>query len=287
VQKGRKREKAHAGRRSGGGRRRSTPVAEQTLFFNRLRAQAKWMFVLLALVFGVGFVVFGVGGGIPGTSLGDILHNSSSSSGQSESDLRDKIAKNPKDAAAYKQLADVLQQNHKTREAITALQQYTKLRPKDTTALGTLGALYITQGNQFQRQANAAQAEFATANPGSFLPSLTASTGQPVLTDPITQPTTQDASTKFNQASANAQAAYTGAVNAYKRVTKITPNDTNSQLQLGSAATTAGDLPTAIAAYKKVLKLAPTDPIAPKVRQQIKLLQDTLKNRAAVSTSGG
>src|SRR5262245_18480989 len=75
AQKSRKREKPHAGRRSGS-RRTSTSVAEQTLFFSRLRGQAKWMFVLLALVFGVGFVVFGVGGGIPGTSLGDIFRNS-------------------------------------------------------------------------------------------------------------------------------------------------------------------------------------------------------------------
>ena len=32
------------------------------MFFPRLRRQAKWMFVFLALVFGVGFVAFGVGG---------------------------------------------------------------------------------------------------------------------------------------------------------------------------------------------------------------------------------
>lgn len=290
VQKGRKREKAHAGRRSGGGRRRSTPVAEQTLFFNRLRAQAKWMFVLLALVFGVGFVVFGVGGGIPGTSLGDILHSSGGSSGPSESDLRDRIEKNPKDAAAYKDLASLLTQKHETKDAIAALEQYTKLRPKDITALGTLGSLYLTQGNQYQREAQAAQQEFATANPGAFLPSLTASTGQPVLTDPITQPTTQEASTKFNEASANAQGAYTGAVNAFKRVVKLTPKDTSAQLELGTSAETAGDLATAIAAYQAVLKLAPTDPIAPRVRERIKIDKQALKQQAsssAVQPSGG
>jgi tetratricopeptide (TPR) repeat protein len=289
VQKGRKREKAHAGRRSGGGRRRSTPVAEQTLFFNRLRAQAKWMFVLLALVFGVGFVVFGVGGGIPGSSLGDLFRGHSSSSGPSESDLRDQIAKNPNDAAAYKQLATILQQKHETKDAITELQQYTKLRPKDTTVLAELGSLYLTQGNQYQREAQKAQAEFAAANPGAFLPSLTASNGQPVLTDPITQPTTQEASTKFNEASANAQGAYTGAVNAFKRLAKLTPTDTTAQLNLGQAAETAGDLTTAIAAYKTVLKLAPTDPIAPQVRQHLKALrQEALQQAAqqAIQTNG-
>src|SRR5919204_6990164 len=34
---------------------------EDTLFFNRLRKQAKWVFVFLAVVFAGGFVLFGVG----------------------------------------------------------------------------------------------------------------------------------------------------------------------------------------------------------------------------------
>ena len=73
------------------------------MFFPRLRKQAKWMFLLLALVFGVGFVFFGVGGNLPGTSLGDILSNSAGTGGgPSESELRDRIEENPNNAAAYK-----------------------------------------------------------------------------------------------------------------------------------------------------------------------------------------
>src|SRR5437773_12389246 len=34
---------------------------EDTLFFNRLRKRAKWVFVFLAVVFAGGFVLFGVG----------------------------------------------------------------------------------------------------------------------------------------------------------------------------------------------------------------------------------
>src|SRR6266550_7587105 len=34
---------------------------EDTLFFNRLRKRAKWVFVLLTLAFALGFVLFGVG----------------------------------------------------------------------------------------------------------------------------------------------------------------------------------------------------------------------------------
>ena len=57
-------------------RRRGTtaPSIEDTMFFPRLRRHAKWMFVFLALVFGLGFVVFGVGAG--GTGIGDIFRGS-------------------------------------------------------------------------------------------------------------------------------------------------------------------------------------------------------------------
>ena len=52
---------------------------EEQLFFSRLRAHAKWMFVFLALAFGVGFVIFGVGSG--STGISDALQNFFSSSG--------------------------------------------------------------------------------------------------------------------------------------------------------------------------------------------------------------
>jgi predicted TPR repeat methyltransferase len=45
------------------------------------------------------------------------------------------------------------------------------------------------------------------------------------------------------------------------------------QLEVASAAQSAGDVTTAIAAYKAYLKLAPDDPNAPSVRQQLKLLE--------------
>jgi tetratricopeptide (TPR) repeat protein len=276
AQKGRKREKADAGRRSGGRRRRSTPVAEQTLFFNRLRGQAKWMFVFLALVFGVGFVVFGVGGGIPGTSLGDILRSNGSSNSASESDLRNRIKEHPKDAAAYRDLATQLQQDGKTQEAIDTLGDLARLQPKNTTVLAQLGSLYLLQANRYGNQAQQAQIDFAEVNPGAFMPELTAN-GQPVFTDPVTSPAAQEASTHFNQAASNAQGAYSNAVDVYKRLAKLTPRDAQAQLQLAQTAQTSGDYKTAITAYQKVLKLSPNDPQAPAIRQQIKASQAQLR----------
>ncbi len=59
-------------------RARSTPTRteysaiEGDMFFPKLRRQAKWVFVFLALSFAVGFVVFGVGSD-GGAGLGDLL----------------------------------------------------------------------------------------------------------------------------------------------------------------------------------------------------------------------
>jgi len=81
------------------------------MFFPRLRNHAKWMFVFLALVFGVGFVIFGVGSSLP-SGLGDILRNGGSSGGQaSVSDAQKAIKKEPKNAQAYHELSQAYQRD--------------------------------------------------------------------------------------------------------------------------------------------------------------------------------
>src|SRR5436305_15230629 len=69
AQARRKAANAEAPRRRSPARKQQT--YESTMFFPRLRAQAKWVFVFLAAVFALGFVFFGVGSG--STGLGDIL----------------------------------------------------------------------------------------------------------------------------------------------------------------------------------------------------------------------
>src|SRR5215213_6130706 len=112
-------------------------AAEEDMFFPKLRRQARWMFVFLALVFGLGFVLFGVGSGSGG--LSDLLQGNFDLFGSSDptkkqaEDARERIAKNPKDAAAYRELATALETQGKHDDAITALEQYRQFRPKDTS----------------------------------------------------------------------------------------------------------------------------------------------------------
>src|SRR5215204_6325889 len=122
-------------------------AAEEDMFFPKLRRQARWMFVFLALVFGLGFVLFGVGSGSGG--LSDLLQGnfdlfgSSDPSEKDADEARDRIAKNPKDAEAYRLLASSSQTQGEHDEAIAALEEYQKLRPKDTDATAELAALYL------------------------------------------------------------------------------------------------------------------------------------------------
>ena len=112
-------------------RRGSTSGAiEDTMFFPRLRRHAKWMFVFLAVVFGLGFTLFGIGAG--GTGLGDLFKGSSGGSGGANvQKALEATEKRPRDAAAWLALADAYRTQNDTDSALAAQLRYTRLAPKN------------------------------------------------------------------------------------------------------------------------------------------------------------
>ena len=103
---------------------------EDTLFFNRLRTHAKWVFVFLIVVFGLGFVLLGVGSGSLG--LGDIFSGvNGGGGGNSISKQLKATEKNPKNAVAWKGLATAYDSTQDFASAVPAWETYTQLRPKD------------------------------------------------------------------------------------------------------------------------------------------------------------
>ena len=258
---------AVAGTRRGGG-----DSWEDQLFFARLRRHAKWMFVFLALVFGFGFVLFGIGAG--GTGLGDIFRGSAGGGDSvSASEARKATEKNPKDAAAWRDLSTALQTAGDTDGAIDALTRYVDLKPKNVEALRELGGLYLARGRKAQEQAQLEQyrASFAAGGAGVIL-APTSPDGQPLLSNPINDALAARASQSVQATLSEAQTAYGKAVETYKRLVGVAPKDPNVQLELAQAAEQAGDRVTAIAAYTAFLKLAPEDANAAIVRQQLKRL---------------
>ena len=254
------------------------------MFFPRLRRQAKWMFVFLALAFGVGFVAFGVGGNLPGTGVADIFRGNAAADGQiSASEARDRIEDNPNNATAYEQLANALMTEGKTEEAIPPLERYTRMRPRDTDALGQLAGLYLTRATQLQREVVAAQLALGEATAGSlFEPGLQAN-GQELAQDRISEARTAEANERYTNAYTRMQTEFGKAVRAYKRLARATPQDPTVQLQLAQAAESGGDAQTALSAYKRFLKLSPDDSSAAIVRQRIQLLQQQAANPVSVT----
>jgi tetratricopeptide (TPR) repeat protein len=257
------------------------------MFFPRLRQHTKWMFVFLALVFGLGFVLFGIGAG--GTGLGDLLRDNTGGSGDTPSvkDARERTEKNPKDAQAYRDLASALLTDGQVDEAIAPLQRYTQLAPADTDALAELASYYDARARRLQQDAQLAQYEAASRTGGSvFTQPLQLGGGAALGTDPGTQAIEDETNKVVTAAITKAQAASQSAVATYRRVTTKLPNDPKAQYDLALAAINAGDSTTAIAALRKFLKLAPDDPQAPLVKQQIKQLEAQAVAQSSAAASG-
>jgi tetratricopeptide (TPR) repeat protein len=264
--------------------RRPQQSYEDTMFFPRLRRQTKWMFVFLAVVFGLGYVIFNVGGSIPGTGLGDVLQGlGQSTAGPSEGDARDKIEDNPGNPQGYLELATALQRNGKTDEAIEPLQRYLGFRPKDRAALSQLAGLYLTQGRDAQDQAALAQARLTQVTGGGvFTPGTENPFGQQFGEGKITQVESQKLNQQLSTAYLAYQDAYQNATRTYQQLVAAIPkqeqaNQPSIFLQLAFAAQSANQLQDAINAYKRFLVVAPDSPNAPGVRAQIKQLEAALK----------
>ena len=260
---------------------------EDQLFFSRLRRHAKVMYVVLALVFAVGFVAFGVGSGSTGISgaLSDLFNGStgggSSVNSRIKSDQK-KLAKNPGNAALYTDLAALQQQKNESSAAIRTLQAGAKANPKNLEILGALATAYRRDAETAKTDAQNAQ---AALNSTFFTqPGLdTSSTlGSAFTSDPVSQALKTKASSSFQKLSTT----YSKAEAAYQRVataSRGSSSEASAQLQLASIALEAlnftgqpTEIQTAIAAYKRYLAIDPNGPNAGQAKQTIKQLQGFL-----------
>jgi tetratricopeptide (TPR) repeat protein len=256
---------------------------EDTLFFNRLRTHAKWVFVLLIIVFGLGFVLLGVGSS--GLGLGDVFSGIRGGGGSSASIDKPLKAtqKNPKDAQAWKDLATAYDTKGDYAAGLGAWQQYTQLRPKDVEGLNALAQDY---GQQLQTQVaelQAAQAEAQQAQPADLGPSTASPLGRALgsLTDPLNQNEGTEANSRYQAAASAYQQTASQLVAAFQKLAKLQPTDPGVQLQLAQTAESIGDATAAIAAYKHFVKLAPDDASAPQAKARIKALEKQLASSSS------
>jgi Tfp pilus assembly protein PilF len=259
-------------------RKRAAPAYEQTMFFPRLRRQAKWVFVFLALVFAVGFVAFGVGSGSSGIS--DILRgNFFGGGGTSTSSLAKQkqkaIARNPKDISAYLDLAGIYQQDQDEAKALATLRKAEQVAPENFDVLNRIAGIYSGQAELERQAAQNAQIVYfeSTVSPPGLDPSSTL--GQAISGDPYSNVL----KTRANEAYSKMVSAFTKAETAYKKLVTAaagTSQEANAQLQLAGAAQISGDTTTAVNAYTRFLKIAPDSPNALAVRQTLEQLKASL-----------
>ncbi len=246
-----------------------SPAIEDTMFFPRLRRHAKWMFVLLALVFALGFVGFGVGAG--GVGVGDIFRGSGGG-GSSVSDAREKTEEQPNDAEAWQDLATALQADGDLAGALEAQARVVELLPEDPNPLRELAALNFAVAAEKQQELQLLQGAAALIGAGHNFPRPTVG-GVQIGGDAVGRAVNATVAEQITEVSIEAQTALGDAIAAYEQLAALQPNDPSVQLELAQAAVQAGDLGTAITAYERFLVLAPDDPSTADVKRQLDQLR--------------
>jgi cytochrome c-type biogenesis protein CcmH/NrfG len=243
----------------------------QQLFFMRLRRQAKWVYVLLAVLFAITFAFLGVGSGTNGLDQLfqglNIFHHG----GNSVSSAQKYIQDHPSDPKGFRDLATAYETKGDTSNAIGALQQYTNLRPRAAAVWSELAGLQATQAQTYVQQYRDAYTNRQLLAPSqSFLP--TGKLGQALGTNKAEQVASKQADATLQAVQSRAQVALSSTVDSYDKVTKLTPKDSNAWFQLAQAAQQAGNYTVAVKAYKRYLVLNPSSTSKSQIEQLIKQL---------------
>jgi Flp pilus assembly protein TadD len=258
------------------GRRRhaSGGNPNQQLFFMRMRRHAKWVYVLLAVLFALTFAFLGVGSGTNG-GLSDLFKNVNifgGGGGPSVSSAQKAIRDHPNDPKGYRDLATAYESKGDTTDAISALQELTLKKPKDAQAWTELAGLQQTQAqNYLTDYQNAYEIQQLAAPSAAFLPTGKLATA--IGTNPIEQAASTTASSATNDLYQKVQLAYNGSVQSWTALSKLQPKSADVWFSLGQAAQSAGDSATAVKAYTTYLKLNPDATSAAQIRALIKSLK--------------
>ena len=241
----------------------------QELFFVKLRRHQKWVYALLAVIFAISFVFVGVGSG-SGGGLSELYTGLfGGGGGSSISKAQDEILKNP--AKGYRDLATAYEEKGNNAQAIVALESYLAQKDQDAATWAELGGLQMSQGNTFSTQYQDAQQAAQNADPSApFLPGGTL--GSAVGQNPTYQDASQKAAARTSDLYTKATTAFTSAVKAYKRASKIHPRNATYLQELATAAVNSGDNKTAVRALKRYLTVYPNAPLKKQIEREIKAL---------------
>src|SRR5256714_11675634 len=208
----------------------------QQLFFMRLRRQAKPMYVILAVLFALTFAFLGVGSG-SGSGLDQLFQglNIFHRGGNSVSKAQKEVKDHPSNPKGFRDLATAYEGKADTAAAITALQSYTTLKPKDASAWNELAGLQQTQAQAYLAQYQAAYQARQAAAPSQLL-APAGKLGKALGTNPIEQAASQRADTAVSDLRPKTQLAYTHVPASDDKGTTPKPKDPNARVNPAQAA---------------------------------------------------
>jgi cytochrome c-type biogenesis protein CcmH/NrfG len=268
------------------------------MMHERLRKSAKWVYLFLAIVFAVSFVVAGVGTG--GPALSDLIQqnnggdqqNSATTTPNSVKEAQQATKDRPQDPKAWLALADAQRSAGNTVEAAKAADTAVKLAPADASVNQTVAEIYAARAAEDQQKANVIFQRYQELSSASDIPSYV-TPGSTNALDPFSKAAKNVSNAKLDVLLKQAEPFQTAAAAAFKKsadaltvVTKANPEDAAAWFQLGGVASSAGDTALAIKAYDQFLKLAPGDPIADQVRTQLLQLDPSRASTASSTATG-
>jgi cytochrome c-type biogenesis protein CcmH/NrfG len=271
-------------------KRQEAPYSATPTLNERMRKNGKWVFLALAVVFGITFVFAGVG--TSGPSLVDLIGQNNDSSPTTTAADSSAVQKaeaatkaSPKDPQVWLSLAQAEVAAGQLDKVPAAAEQAAELAPKDATVQAAIADVYLAQAAAALQKAQTMYAEAQgggmvngrSAVPQQVIPGQSSGATQfQTAQESIASAKFSDVSAKVSPLQTEANDAYKAAVTAQTIVTELNADDPAAWFRLGQIATAANDTTGAIAAYQRFIKLAPNDPLTAKVKEEIKRLQESL-----------
>ncbi len=268
------------------------------MMHERLRKSARWVYLGLALVFAVSFVVAGVGTA-GGPALSDLIqgnqndeNNTVATSSDSLKDAQAAVAANPNDAKAWLALADAQQGQGDLVKASASADKAVALAKDDPDVNEQAAQVYSARAADNQVKANQIFSRYQEMAQGASLPPSVIPGGADAQ-DPLSLASQNATQQQLDALLSRAQpfqdaaaAASKQAADALVIVTKARPDDAGAWFNLGVAASAANDTATAIKAFDTFLELAPGDPLADQVRSEVLRLDPSRASTAAGTDAG-
>jgi cytochrome c-type biogenesis protein CcmH/NrfG len=273
-------------------KRQEAPYSATPTLNERLRKNGKWVFLALAIVFGITFVFAGVG--TSGPSLLDLIgQNSDSSPTETVQKSSDAVQKaeaaanaSPQDPQLWIKLAQAQIANDQLDKVPAAAQQAAELAPKDAAVQAEIADVYLALAaaalqkaqNLYTSAQGGGLVDGRSAVPQQVIPGQSSgATPFQTAQESIASAKLSEVSAKVSPLQTEANDAYAAAVAAQTIVTEIEPADPAAWFRLAQISTAANDTQGAITAYEKFVKLAPEDPLTKQVKEEIKRLKESLQ----------